>query len=307
MLACLLAMLLPLSHEPPQVGGQVKAPVTQSSEAPAVRNQFTNQRPIFGPDDPTPRYQLHPAVIDSQPATTPAIVEDPEEIDEDSESDSFLASAWPYALTVVVLVGWCVAQSRLKRAPNFKHHVIPERKQNETGPKLKGHFKVSKRFQQSDGNEKNNEIDMVGETEVDSQLDSDDPPLTGQFKVATPSPKALGGDEETSSVETIDSDDPPLTGRFKVATRFQKPKQEEPETSSPELTNSGDHRLVEAQSETQQHGDRPADDEFELDFGDSAFDSEMLSEEQRAKILEAAEILAAVGKRKNGGNGQQSK
>ena len=53
-------------------------------------------------------------------------------------------------------------------------------------------------------------------------------------------------------------------------------------------------------------GDRPADDEFEFDdFNFNDFDDEysasgsvVLSEEERAKILEAAEILAAVGKRK---------
>ena len=200
--------------------------------------------------------------------------------DDAAEPDSFFTRFWPYALLVMVLVGWLVYRLSLTKAPSFKYQVISDRKKSETRSNWKGEFKASKRFQLNSNSDDSgaDEIPVVGKTELEPQLDQDEPRLKGQFKVAT---------------------------------RFQKPKKEkgvstiDEETSSLKATANGDKSSVGAKPDVQQtvdmSGDRPADDEFELDeFDDeySASDSAVLSEEERAKILEAAEILAAVRKRK---------
>ena len=68
----------------------------------------------------------------------------------DPAPPSFLSSSWPYFLVVLALVGWGISQLFAKRAPSFKHHVIEERQQNRTGPKLSGEFKASQRFQKKE-------------------------------------------------------------------------------------------------------------------------------------------------------------
>ena len=135
----------------------------------------------------------------------------------------------------------------------------------------------------------------VGKTEQ-PQLNQDDPQLEGQFKV-TPVLKSANQDESQ-----LNQDEPRLKGQFKVATRFQKPKSEKAASAIDEETSSLVGPTPDVQQPADTSADRPADDEFEFDELDtehSASDSVVLSEEERAKILEAAEILAAVGKRKN--------
>ena len=310
MLACLFAMLLSLSTEPPQVGRQVEKPTPQSSKNSTDKEPRPFERSIFGPDDPTPEFQLHPEVNDESVSSGDADtgvdaseskidVLESTESDDPPESDSFFARYWPYGLMVIVLVGWFVAQFRLKRAPSFKHHVIPERKQSEDGSKLKGEFKASKRFQKNSNSKSDesaaDEMPAVGKTEQ-PQLNQDDPQLEGQFKV-TPVLKAANQDESQ-----LNQDEPRLKGQFKVATRFQKPKSEKAASAIDEETSSLVGPTPDVQQPADTSADRPADDEFEFDELDtehSASDSVVLSEEERAKILEAAEILAAVGKRKN--------
>ena len=291
MLACLFAMLLFLSTEPPQVGRQVEKPATQSLENSTAERPRLRQRAIFGPDDPTPDFRLHPKVNDESfsSVNSDADVDASESkigilgsavSDDAAEPDSFFTRFWPYALLVMVLVGWLVYRLSLTKAPSFKHQVISDRKKSETRSNWKGEFKASKRFQLNSNSDDSgaDEIPVGGKTELEPQLDQDEPRLKGQFKVAT---------------------------------RFQKPKKEkgvstiDEETSSLKATANGDKSSVGAKPDVQQtvdmSGDRPADDEFELDeFDDeySASDSAVLSEEERAKILEAAEILADVRKRK---------
>ena len=291
MLACLFAMLLFLSTEPPQVGRQVEKPATQSLENSTAERPRLRQRTIFGPDDPTPDFQLHPEVNDESfsSVNSDAGVDASESkigilgsavSDDAAEPDSFFTRFWPYALLVMVLVGWLVYRLSLTKAPSFKYQVISDRKKSETRSNWKGEFKASKRFQLNSNSDDSgaDEIPVVGKTELEPQLDQDEPRLKGQFKVAT---------------------------------RFQKPKKAkggskiDEETSSLKATANGDKSSVGAKRDVQQtvdmSGDRPADDEFELDeFDDeySASDSAVLSEEERAKILEAAEILADVRKRK---------
>ena len=330
MLACLFAMLFSFSNEPPQVGRQVEKPATQSYEnSPAVRPRV-RQRSIFGPDDPTPDFQLHPEVndesvssvnsdvgVDASESTIGILAS--AESDDATEADSFFTRYWPYALIVVVLVGWLVSKLRLMQAPSFRHHVISERKKSETRTNLKGEFKASKRFQRNSNSDDSDadEISAVGKTELEPQLDQDEPKLNGQFKVASVL-KTTNQDEPQLNQDEphLDQGEPKLKGQFKVATRFQKPKKEkaassiDQETSRLKATANGDKSSVGAKPDVQQpvdmSGDRPADDEFEFDdFNFNDFDDEysasgsvVLSEEERAKILEAAEILAAVGKRK---------
>ena len=378
MLVCLFAMLLVLLNEPPLVESRA----IQSSEAPAEPKPVVQQPSIFGPDDPTPKWTLHPAVNEADSAETPlsnnldqgsdASNLDSAESDDLSKSDSFLTRYWPYALIVLALLGWWTARFRAKKAPSFKHHVIPERKQNETGPKLTGHFKPSNRFQQNDNNGEPDadELPAVGKTKLEpqksleSQLGQDEPRLKDQFKVATrfQKPESQEGTNtngaEKSNLNATASDNDKATnqdesrkkGQFKVATRFQKPEsQEGTNTNGAEKSNlnatASDNDKATNQDESRKKGqfkvatrfqkpknkegagtikeesthkasdvrrpvdkssDRPADDEFELD-SDFDFDSGVLSEEQRAKILEAAEILAAVKKRKNDGDGSRFK
>ena len=307
MLACLFAMLLSLSTEPPQVGRQVEKPAPQSSKNSTDKVPRQYKRSFFGPDDPTPEFYLHRQVIDQSGDSDTGVdaseskidVLESTESDDPPESDSFFARYWPYGLMVIVLVGWFVAQFRLKRAPSFKHHVIPERKQSEDGSKLKGEFKASKRFQKNSNSKSDesaaDEMPAVGKTEQ-PQLNQDDPQLEGQFKV-TPVLKAANQDESQ-----LNQDEPRLKGQFKVATRFQKPKSEKAASAIDEETSSLVGPTPDVQQPADTSADRPADDEFEFDELDtehSASDSVVLSEEERAKILEAAEILAAVGKRKN--------
>ena len=307
MLACLFAMLLSLSTEPPQVGRQVETPAPQSSKNSTDKVPRQYKRSFFGPDDPTPEFYLHRQVIDQSGDSDTGVdaseskidVLESTESDDPPESDSFFARYWPYGLMVIVLVGWFVAQFRLKRAPSFKHHVIPERKQSEDGSKLKGEFKASKRFQKNSNSKSDesaaDEMPAVGKTEQ-PQLNQDDPQLEGQFKV-TPVLKAANQDESQ-----LNQDEPRLKGQFKVATRFQKPKSEKAASAIDEETSSLVGPTPDVQQPADTSADRPADDEFEFDELDtehSASDSVVLSEEERAKILEAAEILAAVGKRKN--------
>ena len=131
---------------------------------------------------------------------------------------------------------------------------------------------------------------------IRDRLNQDDPQLEGQFKV-TPVLKAANQDESQ-----LNQDEPRLKGQFKVATRFQKPKSEKAASAIDEETSSLVGPTPDVQQPADTSADRPADDEFEFDELDtehSASDSVVLSEEERAKILEAAEILAAVGKRKN--------
>ena len=291
MLACLFAMLLFLSTEPPQVGRQVEKPATQSLENSTAERPRLRQRAIFGPDDPTPDFRLHPEVNDESfsSVNSDADVDASESkigilgsavSDDAAEPDSFFTRFWPYALLVMVLVGWLVYRLSLTKAPSFKYQVISDSKKSETRSNWKGEFKASKRFQLNSNSDDSgaDEIPVVGKTELEPQLDQDEPRLKGQFKVAT---------------------------------RFQKPKKAkggskiDEETSSLKATANGDKSSVGAKRDVQQtvdmSGDRPADDEFELDeFDDeySASDSAVLSEEERAKILEAAEILADVRKRK---------
>jgi len=296
MLACLFAMLFSFSTEPPQVGKQVEKPATQSFENSIAKRPRLRQRSIFGPDDPTPDFQLHPEVNDESVSSVDSVLDadaseskvdilESAESDDAAEPDSFFTKYWPYGLMVLVLVGWFVSKLRLKQAPNFEHHFIPDRKKSETRSNLKGDFKASKRFQRNSNSDDSDadEIPAVGKTELEPQLDQDEPKLKGQFKVAT---------------------------------RFQKPKKEkvansiDEETSSRKATANGDKSSVGQKPDVQQSfdmsGDRPADDEFEFDeFNFNDFDDEystsgslVLSEEERAKILEAAEILATVGKRK---------
>ena len=304
MLACLFAMLLSLSTEPPQVGRQVEKPAPQSSKNSTDKEPRPFERSIFGPDDPTPEFQLHRQVIDQSGDADTGVdaseskidVLESTESDDPPESDSVFARYWPYGLMVIVLVGWFVAQFRLKHAPSFKHHVIPERKQREDGS-LKGEFKASKRFQKNSNSDESaaDEMPAGGKTELEPQLNQDEPQLEGQSNV-TPVLNA------TNQEPQLNQDEPQLKGQFKVATRFQKPKSEKGASTIDEETSS----LVGAKPDVQQPADTsadwPADDEFEFDELDtehSASDSVVLSEEERAKILEAAKILAAVGKRKN--------
>ena len=314
MLACLFAMLLFLSTEPPQVGRQVEKPVTQSLENSTAERPRLRQRAIFGPDDPTPDFRLHPEVNDESfsSVNSDADVDASESkigilgsavSDDAAEPDSFFTRFWPYALLVMVLVGWLVYRLSLTKAPSFKYQVISDRKKSETRSNWKGEFKASKRFQLNSNSDDSgaDEIPVGGKTELEPQLDQDEP----KFKVASVL-KATNQDEPQ-----LNQDEPRLKGQFKVATRFQKPKKEkgvstiDEETSSLKATANGDKSSVGAKPDVQQtvdmSGDRPADDEFELDeFDDeySASDSAVLSEEERAKILEAAEILADVRKRK---------
>ena len=321
MLACLFAMLLSLSTEPPQVGRQVEKPAPQSSKNSTDKVPRQYKRSFFGPDDPTPEFYLHRQVIDQSGDSDTGVdaseskidVLESTESDDPPESDSFFARYWPYGLMVIVLVGWFVAQFRLKRAPSFKHHVIPERKQSEDGSKLKGEFKASKRFQKNSNSKSDesaaDEMPAVGKTEQ-PQLNQDDPQLEGQFKV-TPVLKAANQDESQLNQDEsqlnqdesqLNQDEPRLKGQFKVATRFQKPKSEKAASAIDEETSSLVGPTPDVQQPADTSADRPADDEFEFDELDtehSASDSVVLSEEERAKILEAAEILAAVGKRKN--------
>ena len=286
MLACLFAMLLSLSTEPPQVGRQVEKPAPQSSKNSTDKVPRQYKRSFFGPDDPTPEFYLHRQVIDQSGDSDTGVdaseskidVLESTESDDPPESDSFFARYWPYGLMVIVLVGWFVAQFRLKHAPSFKHHVIPERKQREDGS-LKGEFKASKRFQKNSNSKSDesaaDEMPAVGKTEQ-PQLNQDE--------------------------SQLNQDEPRLKGQFKVATRFQKPKSEKAASAIDEETSSLVGPTPDVQQPADTSADRPADDEFEFDELDtehSASDSVVLSEEERAKILEAAEILAAVGKRKN--------
>jgi len=324
-------MLLVLLNEPPLVESRA----IQSSEAPAEPKPVVQQPSIFGPDDPTPKWTLHPDVNEADSAETPlsnnldqgsdASNLDSAESDDLSKSDSFLTIYWPYALIVLALLGWWTARFRAKKAPSFKHHVIPERKQNETGPKLTGHFKPSNRFQQNDNNGEPDadELPAVGKTKLEpqksleSQLGQDEPRLKDQFKVATrfQKPESQEGTNtngaEKSNLNATDSDndkatnqdEPRKKGQFKVATRFQKPKNKE---GAGTIKEESTHKASDVRRPVDKSSDRPADDEFELD-SDFDFDSGVLSEEQRAKILEAAEILAAVKKRKNDGDGSRFK
>ena len=313
MLACLFAMLLSLSTEPPQVGRQVEKPAPQSSKNSTDKVPRQYKRSFFGPDDPTPEFYLHRQVIDQSGDSDTGVdaseskidVLESTESDDPPESDSVFARYWPYGLMVIVLVGWFVAQFRLKHAPSFKHHVIPERKQREDGS-LKGEFKASKRFQKNSNSKSDesaaDEMPAVGKTEQ-PQLNQDDPQLEGQFKV-TPVLKAANQDESQLNQDEsqLNQDEPRLKGQFKVATRFQKPKSEKAASAIDEETSSLVGPTPDVQQPADTSADRPADDEFEFDELDtehSASDSVVLSEEERAKILEAAEILAAVGKRKN--------
>ncbi len=275
-----IATLLPLSNKNQQIDGQTEFFVAPKSEIPAVDNLLGNQPPIFGPDDPTPDFRLHSPVVDKS-ATRSALKEsesgdsetakastentelntDGEEVSDGSDMtavvlaseqdaggtlpDSLMAGWWPYLLIGVVSVGWVVAQLCLKRAPSFKHHVIPERTPDEIQSTTKGKFKVSTRFQK---NEAGQEVGKVEQNLVTSVV-------PGSLGI----PKANAEATASNSAKT--------------------------------------------QTQAGASVDRPTDDEFEFDFvsdfGDS--DSDLLSEEQRSKILEAAEIIASQKKRKAAG------
>lgn len=329
MLTFPFAKLLPLSSETPQVDQKVEIPDAPSFDVPAVDDLIKNQPPIFGPDDPTPEFRLHREVSDepvmkasfseaelerespakdvataspqldtsgeavSDVSSATAVVLASEQSDPPAASGSFFSSLWPYVLMGVIVVGWVVTQMRLKRAPSFKHHVIPERTPEDLAPESKGFFKASTRFKSNeDGQESNTEIVHKAEPVAVEKIAE---------PVVVPAP--------TESSESIESQ-PKKTGQFKVATRFQKPKQTEEQASKvneaiedaattarsdKSSTLAGPH----FKQETGKNMDRPADDEFELEFGESDSDSEVLSDEERAKILEAAEIIAAMKKRKN--------
>jgi len=316
MVVCLIAMLLPLWSAPSQIVGGGEFLAARSSLPQAIGSQ----QPIFGPDDPTPEVRLHStgrmksdtketeseslssgnsAIGAADVSDSLAAILESEESTEPAESGSIFVTVWPYVLIVVALVAWGISRLYSKRPPSFKHHVIPERKQNEAGTKLKGEFKASKRFQLNDGN---------GEAEPDKQeLELEQEIADGMPAIAT-------------EPESPNQDETPLKGQFKVATRFRKPSTAEAvssykeEAGAPTVVVNVGGSSGKAGADYQQagvSGDRPADDEFEFDDesnpDDSASDSGVLSEEQRAKILEAAEILAAVGKRKNGEDGSRFK
>lgn len=327
MLACLLAMLLPLSSQPLQLDGQTDSTVTQS-EAPA-EEQFEPQQSFFGPDDPTPKFRLHRIVSDDTSDGDPEAIGrefySPDGVSVSSESSSFLARCWPYILMVVALTGWGVSHLRLKTESIFKkyHDTLKEEPEKQSKPKVSKvmrmmgwapgsvkstELKGSKQLQQNGTDEKTVADKGISKTD-ELPLGKKESAAEGISKIDE-LPLGKTGPSMLEFLELEPQLKGPVKGQFKVATRFQQPKEEDVASSIDEETSTGEPAIIREKSlgsrpdvRTSKPGDWPADDEFEVDageetsgVGDFTSYSGMLSEEQRAKILEAAEILAAVGK-----------
>ena len=247
-----------------------------------------------------------------------------EEIEHPANWSSNFGKSFPsYVLNIVAQVPWNISRlgskSRLslKRAPDFMRHDVSERKRSETERKLNSEFKASKQLQQNGSDEGIPKTDELPLAKKESAVDEGIPKMD-ELPLGKTGPSML----EFLELE------PQLKGQFKVATRFQRSKSQEgasaheEETQVLKATVNGDKSSVGVGEDVLQQvdmsRDRPADDEFEFDefefkaddfeeyrFDDSAYVPGMFSEEQRAKILEAAEILAAAERRRNGRGGSR--
>lgn len=221
---------------------------------------------------------------------------------EEPASVSYISFLWPYLLVATTLIGWVIYQLRLKRAPSFKHHKIPVRTQNETGPQLTGHFKKSERFQKTENetgspewtSEQNSETGsnttgLANELQDNNKEETIATPAVVQTSETAPSSidSELANehqDGKTQADHPTDEDDPQLTERFKKSERFVKPK---PGTSTPP-TNEKVSKTAKQQNDNRQ-SDRPADDEFDVSPIDGISDSDIFSEEVAAEMTKAAD------------------